>query len=336
MTNLTLCTYNCCSLRKNIDIIRNITSSEVDLLFLQESFITDNDLGMLEYVDENYKSIGVGATFSDKSIESCAGRPMGGLACLYRANSGFSVELVEKDLDFMIIGINVNKLRIIIVNCYIRSDLGTPDSLAAYTELLNKIESSLDDVEYDAIYMVGDFNADPMGGRAWTNLSEFSLLNNYTIYDVTNLPQESFTFIGNSSGNCKWLDHILGRTNSNNVSIDNIKVLEDHIGSDHLPLKFCIEFSVNSDNFDNSIGFGDKDPYMYVDWNRLTVSEIKEISEMACNILGNYKNNIEFICDRAGCCEPQCRESINILYDNIVNSVRVASSKFFKKKKEIK
>ena len=75
---LVLGTFNCCSLRKNIDLIRELASGEYDFVFLQETFVTDEKLGMLEFIDEKYECISVGATFSDNVLRSMAGRPEGG------------------------------------------------------------------------------------------------------------------------------------------------------------------------------------------------------------------------------------------------------------------
>ena len=37
--DLKICSSNCCSLTKNIDIVRDLASQDYDLLFLQETFV---------------------------------------------------------------------------------------------------------------------------------------------------------------------------------------------------------------------------------------------------------------------------------------------------------
>ena len=80
--NFSLCSYNCCSLRKNIDTVREITSMRFDIVFLQETFITNDKLGELDFIDKNYESVGVGAVYSERTLVSMSGRPKGGMACL--------------------------------------------------------------------------------------------------------------------------------------------------------------------------------------------------------------------------------------------------------------
>ena len=116
---LKVCTFNCCSLRKNIDIVRDLTSKKVDLLFLQETFVNEDRLGDLAFIDENYEVIGSPAIYSDKAIESCVGRCEGGLAILWRKDSAIAIRNIIIERDYMVISI-IHKGKIIIfVNVYI-------------------------------------------------------------------------------------------------------------------------------------------------------------------------------------------------------------------------
>ena len=38
---LKVCSFNCCSLRKNVNVIRKLSEEKYDLIFQQETFITD-------------------------------------------------------------------------------------------------------------------------------------------------------------------------------------------------------------------------------------------------------------------------------------------------------
>ena len=76
--SLRLCTFNCCSLRKNIDLVRGLADARYDIIFLQETFITEEKLGELDFIDENYNCVGAPATYSEKAVKAGAGRPEGG------------------------------------------------------------------------------------------------------------------------------------------------------------------------------------------------------------------------------------------------------------------
>ena len=90
--DINVCSFNVCSLRKNIDIVRNLTEKKFDIILLQETFIVDEKLGELDFIDEFYDSVGVGAVFSERSLASMSGRPKGGMACLWRKGSYFSID----------------------------------------------------------------------------------------------------------------------------------------------------------------------------------------------------------------------------------------------------
>ena len=105
--DITIATYNCCSLRKNIDIVRKLADRKIEVIFLQETFLTEEKIGELDFIDENYESVGIGATYSERSLVSMACRPEGGMACLWRSNSRFSVNkiILEGNMCLMLISV---------------------------------------------------------------------------------------------------------------------------------------------------------------------------------------------------------------------------------------
>ena len=63
-----ICSYNCCSLNKNIDVVRELTDEKYDIIFLQETLVTEERMGELQFIDENYEVAGVCSVFSDKVL----------------------------------------------------------------------------------------------------------------------------------------------------------------------------------------------------------------------------------------------------------------------------
>ena len=98
--DIKICSYNCCSLVKNIEVVRELVAKEYDIIFLQETFVTDDKLGIFYFIDENYESVAKGAVYSERSITSAAGRPQGGIACLWRCGSLFNIDkiVLEKNI----------------------------------------------------------------------------------------------------------------------------------------------------------------------------------------------------------------------------------------------
>ena len=327
---LTFCSYNCCSFKKNVELIRELAAMNIDFIFLQESFVTDNELYILDYMDEKYKSLSVAATYSDKCIVSNSGRPMGGLVCFYKVESHYKVELIFTDKDLMIVRVDSNGLKILFVNVYIRSDLGDPVSLAAYLETLHNIDFILDDIDYDSIYLIGDFNADPFGGRAWNNLKEFIDRNKFCCFDVDKLSNDTFTYISNSYGNCKWLDHVIGRS-VDGVNFKSAEVLIDVVGSDHLPLMcsleipvlFCVNNNIIPHNNENS---------QYVDWSSIKTEDLNCISSITAKRVDDFIKSNNLYCETVNCKNELCRHYIDKIYDLLIDSIKDASIDFVKTK----
>ena len=71
--------------------------------FLQETLITEDELGNLHFIDENYEVVGPGSVYSERALESNAGRSEGGLACLWRRSAPFKVQKVIIEKNFIVI-----------------------------------------------------------------------------------------------------------------------------------------------------------------------------------------------------------------------------------------
>ena len=173
MIEFSICTYNCCSLNKNIKVVRELTENNIDIVFLQETFITDKKLGIMNYIDENYSNFSFGAHFSEKSIINVSGRPMGGLACLHKANAPFNVKFIFSTRNFIVLELTINNIQITLVNVYLRCDLGDPVSLEQYLHTLNELEEILINYKCNNVIYLGDFNSDPYFGRSLVNFNDF-------------------------------------------------------------------------------------------------------------------------------------------------------------------
>ena len=71
--DLTVCSYDCCSLNKNVEVVRQLANKGYDILFLQETMITEDRLGDLDFIDENYEVVGSASVYSEKALESTEG-----------------------------------------------------------------------------------------------------------------------------------------------------------------------------------------------------------------------------------------------------------------------
>lgn len=329
--DIKICSFNVCSLRKNVDIVRNLAECKFDVIFLQETFVVDEKLGELDFIDEFYESVGVGAVFSERSLVSMSGRPQGGMACLWRKGSHFSVDKIVLDKNICILSITVANFKIVLVNVYLNSDVWETATLTEYLETLSRLETILTDYQYHSIFYIGDFNADPFTGRAWGNLGEFVRRNSLTCFDFQGLDSDTFTFRSYGDSHCKWLDHIIGR-NCQGVAVRDLKVHYDLIGSDHLPLSMTLV--VNFLNYEN-VDIHNNNANIcgnYVDWIHLSTDEINVIESLSLNIMGNFLNLKVNQCCNVGCRKESHISEIVGMYELLVTSIEIASRLFHKRK----
>ena len=329
--DLKLCSFNCCSMNKNVDIIRELTERSYDVIMLQETMLTDEKLGDLGFIDENYESVGVGATFSDKSLESMSGRPQGGMACLWKSNSLFNVDKLALEDNIITMCISIGHIKVVLVNVYLNSDLWETNTLNNYLNTLNKLELILADYNYNCIYFMGDFNADPFMGRAWHNLNDFRARNNLKCFDFDFLDVDTFTFTSYGGSHCKWLDHFIGR-DCIGVELKDMAVHYDLVGSDHLPIS--ANLVIDDDILERQRYSCAKDDVssFYIDWGKLQPNELELIEEIVLNAIGGTADCGAAQCHKIGCRDQSHIKDICMIYDEITSSIATASFQFRKEK----
>ena len=210
------------------------------------------------------------------------------------------------------------------------SDVWEITTLDKYLHTLSLLESILIDFNFDAVYFIGDFNADPSHGRAWRNLTDFNNRNNLTCYDVNELCNDSYTFIGYGNSQSRWLDHIVGR-GEECASIRDINILVDFIGSDHLPLELIVSIRNKHVNnaFINENRSGNSE--FLVDWNKLKINDFNHISNFVNVHLLGLNDHQLFNCTTVGCHIKEHLGWIDELYHNIVNAVHDSTEKYRKR-----
>ena len=179
---------------------------------------------------------------------------------------------------------------------------------------------------------MGDWNADPMGGQAWSILNDFMLRNGYICFDKEELSNDSFTFISRGFNYVKWLDHIIGNK-TGRCSVNSIKILDYMVGSDHLPITCNILVPIVNTKISLN-------PYLepinniYVNWSKLSAEDLEYVSNRAYEILSlnNLYNGTAFSCINNNCEKKECHDCIDKFYNCIQTAVSQSSLCFSERK----
>lgn len=327
--NIKICSYNCCSLVKNIDVIRELSALHYDLIFLQETMLLDNKLGMLDFIDENYESVGVAATLSDRALAALAGRPQGGMAILFKKSLHLKINEIILQSNFMVFNIAVNGIDLLLVNVYLNSDVWEAVTLQKYLQTLSELSLVIEEIKFDSIYFIGDFNADPHTGRAWQSLSSFMAEHVLTCLDVDMLDSNTFTFMAYGNSCRRWLDHVIGRDHAQ-VTVQNMEVLSSKIGSDHFPLSFNLLINKLDNTAIEPEGRGtshenDRNDGEHINWNKLTDGNIRDIASKTDIILGNMYDPTLSLCTKVGCRNMNHTQLIDKQYKSLCSALSVSS-----------
>ena len=116
INNIKIFSLNCAGVLSKIPIIQEICSS-YDLIFLQETCITPDDINVLNNIHSDFCSYSISAVNLDRPL---VGRPHGGLSILWRCSLGLKCSIKSYD-DPRLLGFVVenNSQKLLILNVYL-------------------------------------------------------------------------------------------------------------------------------------------------------------------------------------------------------------------------
>ena len=198
--------YNCRGLR-------NPTVSTLlekcDLILLQETLITKQDLGAINSLSPLFQGLGASPTDASKGI--IKGRPQGGVAILWRKIFSQYINEIELDLDWLI-GVSIkfpNCAEFYVFNVYMPFQCNANEE--KFLEKLGIIFSIVNDLDSPNVFVLGDFNAH-LGGVP-SRFGDFLLNscdeNDFIVSSKLFSPETSYTYISERWGSNRWLDHCI-------------------------------------------------------------------------------------------------------------------------------
>ena len=316
---LRVSSYNCKSLKRNVDGIRKLCDVS-DVLFLQEHWLFPHDLAILNVVHNEFTAFGCSSI--DSSDRVILGRPFGGVAVLWRSKLAPLVRPVSFD-DDRIIGLecNLDGHKLLLLGVYLPYD--TRHNFDQYVYYLAKLKGIIDDFGSPNVCVVGDFNADVIKRSDFgRELESFCHEAHLRIADISLLPQSSVTHINDGTGTESWIDHIVC-TNSFYSLIRAVRIDVSILSSDHFPMCFDVELSATSDcsNLYDGAQEGHK---WVVDWSSLDVRVLNNYAMAAKEQLSKIEVPLEaMFCSVRDCSDH--RAVINAYYEAITHAIKIAS-----------
>ena len=137
---LRIASYNCNSIRKNMEIVKNLLLSS-DIVVLQELMLYMRDLSLLNDIDDNFDNF---ATVEDDVLDEITATPRVGLtrgvAVFWRKELSHCVRAVQVNKSLGGIVLSGERGNMLILNVYMPCNFQAIDALDNYRQMIAVLE----------------------------------------------------------------------------------------------------------------------------------------------------------------------------------------------------
>ena len=333
-TKIRISSFNCKNFKTSIEEIKELCSQN-DIVLLQETWLTEQELHILSEISNEFYYKGLSAMDTQNGL--IVGRPYGGVAIMWRKSLGSSVKSVTYG-DSRLLGLEVMSYneKLLLINVYLPcSSAENQDDFIFY---LSKIDSIISSADTSYCMVMGDFNADlkedsdgnidHMFGK---KLKSYCQSEGLIISDYEQMINTTTTYISLSHGTSSWIDHIV-TTHSMHSIIEAIKVENGYISSDHSPLSAAINLNVQCFDIEDDNNLRHKT----IKWDSLPTETVNQYRNSTQEKFNRIHLNHELIL----CGDPNCKNishtaAIDRLYADITDALTEAAQDLIEEKYEI-
>ena len=321
---LTISSYNCKNIKSSTDNVRQLCDVN-DIVFLQETWLTYDELCIMKSLHPDYYSDGVSAM--DTSCGMLRGRPFGGIGILWRKSFGSCIRIHKYDDDSRVMAIEFNdgNRKLLAVNIYMPCDDRSVNSLNydEFIKYLGMVDAIIKESDIYSVFVIGDWNAGVNSNSAFgSELSTFCTEHSYVLADVDCLGccSGAFTYLSEAHGTTSWIDHCVC-TEQAHSSITDVNICYDMQSSDHFPISICIDVS-SVPRLDSAY----TPPQSRLDWSKASERDRSMYRDKCAELL----DSIELPRDAVCCSDTSCKDSSHIegvrdLYCCIANALNCAA-----------
>ena len=330
---LNLVSYNCRGLPKTpanlwqkptLSMLLN--NDTIDIIALQETFLSKQDLGCLNVLNKEFQGIGVSTT--DARDKLIIGHPQGGVAILYRVKLSKSITPLTFNLDW-VVGVSVaqGNYKHVILCLYLKCASGRDDHKEIFQGQLEELKSIIESLDTTSVSIIGDLNADIMKPSHTHGplLRQFAIENGLIISSEKFLPSNSFTFISEmQAGETSWLDHIVSTEDGDGL-INDMYIDYQSAVSDHVPL--FVKLNVNKIP---TVMKENNNVAPKIKWDRFDSIKLREYSLLTDINLSTIAIPVAAVnCRDNHCCDITHINETKVLYETICKCLTSASHSAF-------
>ena len=153
--NFKVVSFNCNGVKAKMPVINSLCQ-HCDIIFLQETWLREDELEFLNNVNRNFESFSLTSMNIHDSI--LIGRPFGGISILWNRSLSRHCRVIHYE-DSRLLGISLtfHDQNFLFLNVYL--PYFSNDNLNDYDMYIGKITSIVDNTDADGVAIIGDFNA---------------------------------------------------------------------------------------------------------------------------------------------------------------------------------
>lgn len=325
--------YNCRGLpkdKRNLHLRPDILSvfQSSDIVCLQETWFSKQDLGKLPNILDNYHAVGVSTT--DYSTSLIQGHPPGGVAIFWKSSFDTAIRTLSFGTNWCTgIELNIRNTKMYILNVYMPYQ--SPSNEEEYLDKLGELSAILDDLDSSCFAVVGDWNANLADGGSSQFapfLNSFIQQNDLHCSTKEILPSNSYTHVSEAWGTTSWLDHIV-TSNDFHATIQNIKIGYELSGDDHIPVTIDINVSNAPEVTTNTNNYSPR-----LNWSNITIAQKQAYFDRTDTLLAEINvPHTAILCNDTNCKNDNHHTELDNFYTNICDKLKIASGEIFKTKK---
>lgn len=321
---LVVVSYNVHGFNQGLTGIHELISNLVpDVIFVQEHWLTPDNLFKLDTISEEYFSYGSSAMHASVCAGPLYGRPYGGTAMLINKKLSSCVSAITCSDRFTAVSI-ANWL---LINAYMPSS-GTDQRSLIYNDLLQEIQSIIHSNSHLHCLIGGDFNTDLNVDNAFSDavrrfIEDNSLFRCDKLFPVS----APFTYVNNHLHAMSIIDYFITSTPVSTVAFNTIDL--DINLSDHIPIMavcLCDKTVSPAASLDGG------NCALFLRWDHAPVNlyyeRTRELLQPVLDELNSLFDNMPLL--------PRSViiENVDRLYDTLINSLRSSSNIFIPKRKK--
>ena len=234
--------YNCCGFSVNKTCYIKSLLSKTDILFLQEHWLSDDQLRLLGNINSNFVHARVSGF---GNIEILSGRPFGGCAILWRSSLSVSFEILSTNSRrSSALRTTSDVPKLLLVNVYMPFECGE-DMTADFADQLSEVENLVSNNNDCHVVIGGDFKVDFSRNRLHTAMLD-GFCDNTGLNPIVQHDKCGIDYSYNFSMTCfNVLDHLLLSGTLFSNSVEQAYVIPDPDNtSDHDPIVIKFMFKI--------------------------------------------------------------------------------------------